>query len=171
LASGDGNRNLREFTVNFGAQRASRCKANVAIKKGNKVVVSWPERFRRPKKLPSSAPPPPLLLHLSRKQNDEDATNVPQSVEWPTYRPVKYYLLSLVQKIRKSLEAVANPQIFHHCANRNDCWNMRRRKSGHGGKVSVHSQWDINQRDVSLPNRYTDEASLRVWTNSKEFLA
>jgi len=67
LASGDVNRNLREFTVNFGVRRARRCKTNVAIKRGNKVDVSWPERLRRPQKLPFSASPtPPASTHEAK---------------------------------------------------------------------------------------------------------
>jgi hypothetical protein len=57
-------------------------------------------------------PPPPPTLPQSAKQNDEVVINIPQSVEWPMYHSLKYHLLSLVQKIRKTLEAVTNPQIF-----------------------------------------------------------
>ena len=88
----------QEFTWIYRKFRASRCTANVAMKKGNKFVVSRPKRFRRPKKLPSFVPTPPPPLLLSTKQNDEVATNIPQPAEWPMYRPVQYHLLSLAQK-------------------------------------------------------------------------
>jgi hypothetical protein len=46
----------------------------------------------------------------------------------------------------------------HHCSIRNGCWNMRRRKSERGGKVSVRPHWDVHQGGVRLPNRHSEEA-------------
>lgn len=167
--SGDGNRNLREFTVNFGARRASRYKANVAIKKGNKVVVSWPERFkrfRRPKKLPSSAPPPPhaASIHETKWRSCHQHNTISRiayvsSCKVPSPQ-------TCTKKLKIALGSSEPTYILITVL-----VEMTAETWGEGSRdVAENSQWDINQGGVSLLNRYPDEANVRA-KNSNELLA